>query len=116
MPIDEPYNVYRERLTSQFHGIALWSPNPVQSLYDYGRVSIGDVGYLRDGKFTRMFNVTLPWDDPSNGKLGTPDRYDPLERDFVVRRSEFDGAEYCSPQIISTVENDYNVQAQIPDK
>jgi hypothetical protein len=32
--------------------------------------------YLDNGVFLRMFNVTLPWDDPSNRLLGYPERYE----------------------------------------
>ena len=35
----------------------------------YAKVSIGDVGYVDEGAFIRMFNVTRvtrPWDDESN--------------------------------------------------
>jgi hypothetical protein len=42
-----------------FHN--LWNPNPPKTIYIY--VSIGDVGYVRDGVFIRMFNVILPWED-----------------------------------------------------
>ena len=117
MPVDQPFNVYREQLTSKYHGIALWRPNPVKGLYDCGHVSIGDVGYLCDGDFLRMFNVTLPWDDSSNEKLGKPDKYEPLEQGrFVnVRDSEFYEAEYHSPHG-AKVENAGNVQAETPDE
>lgn len=117
MPVNEPFNVYREQLTSKYHGIALWHPNPVKRLYDCGHVSIGDVGYLCDGDFIRMFNVTLPWDDSSNEKLGKLDEYKPLEQGhFVnVRDSEFYEAEYHSPQV-AKVDNAGYVQAESPDE
>ena len=63
--------VRRASLTCQ--GIALWDPNPPKELYD--RVSIGDVGYLQEGTFMRMFNVMLPGDDPSNRRLGYLEPY-----------------------------------------
>lgn len=122
MPVDEPFHVYREQLTSKYHGLALWNPNPVEGLYDCGHVSIGDVGYLCDGDFIRMFNVTLPWDHPSNRKLGRPEQYDTLELekddddDFVnVRGSEIFQVEYPSPHV-SKVENTGNIQAGTPDE
>jgi hypothetical protein len=120
--VDEPYHVYREQLTSKYHGLALWNPNPVEGLYDCGNVSIGDVGYLCDGDFIRMFNVTLPWDHSSNRKLGRPEEYDPLELekddddDFVnVRGSENFQAEYHT-RYVTKVENAGNVQAETPDE
>jgi hypothetical protein len=72
-----PYEVYRKQLSSLYHGIALWEPSPIRILYD--QVHIGDVGYVNEGFFYRMFNVTLPWDDPSNNRLGEPDNYKPLD-------------------------------------
>jgi hypothetical protein len=84
------FNVYRDQLASLSQGIALWNPPPLKDVYD--KVSIGDVGYLQDGSFVRMFNVMLPWDDPSNATLGDPEEYESLdcgrfrntiERDFA---------------------------------
>ena len=113
----EPFNIYREQLTSKYHGVALWNPNPAANLYDSARVSIGDVGYLCEGDFIRMFNVILPWNHPSNRKLGEPDVFRSLEQDnFVnVRSSESHQVEHYSPQV-SKVENAGNVHANIPDE
>jgi len=78
MPVGRPCNVYREQLIPLDHGHALWEPNPVEGFYD--RVTIGDVGYVMDGFFHRMFNVTLSWDDPSNHRHGVPPQcYEPLD-------------------------------------
>jgi hypothetical protein len=76
MPVDNtPSTVYRDQLSALSDGIALWNPAPQKKLHN--KVSIDDVGYLHDGMFIRMFNVILPWDDPSNGVLGKPEPYDP---------------------------------------
>jgi hypothetical protein len=117
MPVNQPFKVYREHLASEYHGTALWNPNPAERLYDCGRVSIGDVGYLCDGDFIRMFNVTLPWDDLSNAKLGIPNDFRSLEQGhFVdVRGSQFRQAEYHSP-CVSKVENAGNDQARTADE
>ena len=78
MSAGRPCDIYREQLIPLDHGHALWQPNPVEGFYD--QVTIGDVGYLSDGFFHRMFNVTLPWDDPSNQRHGVPpQRYEPLD-------------------------------------
>ena len=97
MPVDEPFNVYQKHLTSPYHGIALWNPNPVEGLYD--EVSIGDVGYICDGSFIRMFNVSLPWNDPSNEKLGKPEEFKTLELDSFTRENKIDPADYLSPHV-----------------
>ena len=72
-----PSDVYRKQLSSLYHGIALWNPDPVKKIYN--QVSIGDVGYVNRGYFYRMFNVTLPWDHPSNNKLCKAEPYEPLD-------------------------------------
>lgn len=72
------FDIYRDQLASLSRGLALWDPKPVKKYYD--KVSIGDVGYLHEGTFIRMFNVTLPSEDPLNKKLGvSPEFYEPLD-------------------------------------
>ena len=113
MPVEQPFNIYREQLSSLFHGLALWSPNP-EGLYD--QVAIGDVGYISKGVFIRMFNVTLPWDDESNRTLGIPKQYDLLDLDNVtIRHEKFVKREYYSRHV-SRNENINNVQAASPDE
>ena len=113
MPLPQAhYNVYREQLTSLYHGHALWEPDPA-NLYE--RVSVGDVGYVKDGYFFRMFNVRLPWDHPSNRVLGEPDHYEPVDLGpFVnIRESRLGRGEYHSRHV-STQEHNIGVQAQAP--
>ena len=57
----------------------------------YDKVSIGDVGFVLNGFFYRMFNVKLPWDDPLNQKISKdqPENYkamDPLSTQHVSRK------------------------------
>jgi hypothetical protein len=77
MPVDPPFTVYQDQLSELSHGLALWNPNPPKNIYN--NVSIGDVGYLHEGTFIRMFNVALPSNHPSNGLLGMPEYYEPLD-------------------------------------
>ena len=101
MPTNEPWNVYREQLSSLYHGIALWKPEPVEDLYD--KVSIGDVGYLQEGFFYRMFNVKLPWDDPSNQKFSKdpPENYEPMRPNlFAIHKTRFEKGDYYSPRVV----------------
>ena len=105
--VDQPFNIYREHLSSLHHGVALWDPNPVKKLHkNPNHVSIGDVGYLDSGAFIRMFNVTLPWNDPSNKLLGTPDEYERIKPKYLnfVRSGEIREGEYYSPHV-SKVDN-----------
>ena len=55
------YSIYCRQLFGKRHGLPLWEPEPKKSM----EVSIGDVGYLMQGGFYRIFNATLPKDDPS---------------------------------------------------
>ncbi|KAI0273934.1 hypothetical protein BGY98DRAFT_1178764, partial [Russula aff. rugulosa BPL654] len=99
MSVDQPFNIYREQLSSQFHGLALWDPKPVENLHKQpGHVSIGDVGYLDNGAFMRMFNVTLPWDDPSNKLLGRPGKYE-LIKPGNIRDNEIREGDYYTPHV-----------------
>ena len=113
MPVERPSNVYREQLSSLYHGLALWKPNPA-GMYDH--VSIGDVGYISRGAFIRMFNVTLPWDDHSNTRLGSKPPYDLLNSgDITSRRENFGKLEYYSRGVIRE-ENAGNMQAATPEQ
>ncbi|KAI0271317.1 hypothetical protein BC834DRAFT_1030811 [Gloeopeniophorella convolvens] len=105
------YNVYREQLASLYHGCALWEPDPA-NIYDC--VQVGDVGYLSEGYFFRMFNVLLPADDPSNQTLGNPS-YEPLNLGpFAnIRESRLSQGDYYSRNV-STREHNIGAQAQVP--
>ena len=107
MSVDQPFNIYREELSSLYHGLALWDPKPVENLHRQPvHVSIGDVGYLDNGAFIRIFNVTLPWDDPSNKLLGKPEKYEFIQciDPSYVRDNEMREGEYCTPNV-SKVDN-----------
>jgi hypothetical protein len=110
----QPSNVYREQLSSLYHGCALWRPEPVENLYD--KVSIGDVGYIYNGSFYRMFNVMEPWDKspPVNQRFGEPDQYKPLVLSPFVnhRQSRFSKGDYYSRNVSS--QEIHKVTAQTP--
>lgn len=113
MPLPQPhYSVYREQLTSLYHGHALWEPDPANI---YERVSVGDVGYVREGYFFRMFNVLLGSEHPSNRIIGEPEHYEPIDLGpFVnVRHSRLSRGDYHSRHV-STQEQNIGVQAQAP--
>jgi hypothetical protein len=79
MPVDLPpvSKVYQDQMTTLSHGLALWNPSPPKEIYD--KVTIGDVGYLHEGSFIRMFNVMLQWSHESNRTLGEPEFYESLD-------------------------------------
>ena len=109
------FTVYQEQLSELSRGLALWNPNPQNKIYN--RVSIGDVGYMHEGTFIRMFNVILPWNHPSNALLGNPEPYDfldcgPFNNTIEAR---FDKVDYYS-RFVTTETNASNLQAMSPDE
>ena len=110
--------VYRDQMTTLSHGLALWNPDPPKEIYD--KVSIGDVGYLHEGSFIRMFNVILPWSHKSNRALGEPEPYEPLDCGPFVNtlKRQFDRVKLCSCYVLAdTIQsNAGNGQATNPDE
>jgi hypothetical protein len=70
------YDIFREELGMKYPALGhpLWEPSP--GLYD--SVEVGDVGFIRGGKFHRLFNVLFPADHPSQN-FGVPEYHQPLE-------------------------------------
>jgi hypothetical protein len=110
-----PFNVYRDQLSALALGLALWNPSPPKHIYN--NVSIGDVGYLQDGTFIRMFNVMLSWDHPSNRTLGHPEPYEPLDCGPFANNlgGPFDKVEHYSRHV-SAETNAGNVGARGPEE
>ena len=77
-PLMAQYDIFRDQLAIKypFYGHALWEPNPGEL---YHAIEVGDVGYILQGKFLRLFNVLLPADHPSHEKSGVPESYEPLK-------------------------------------
>jgi hypothetical protein len=63
------YDIFREQLAIKYpaSGHALWEPIPG---IGYERVQIGEVGFIREGQFHRLFNALLPEDHPSLREFG----------------------------------------------
>ena len=68
--------VYADKLYGSGRGIPLWYPEQSAT----GEVQIGDVGFLYNGGFHRLFNVTVPPEHPLNSK-GVPDKFEQLHPD-----------------------------------
>jgi hypothetical protein len=70
------YDIFREQLAIKYpsYGHALWGPSPRDPNIP---VQVGDVGFVRRGKFHRLFNALLPADDPSHQR-GVPEYHEPL--------------------------------------
>jgi hypothetical protein len=71
------YDIFRDQLATRFsaHGYALWEPSPVDPSLP---TSIGDVGYINEGRFYRLFNILLPADDSSHLEYGVPANHQPF--------------------------------------
>ncbi|KAH9163728.1 hypothetical protein EDB89DRAFT_482398 [Lactarius sanguifluus] len=71
------YDTFREELLKAYpaFGHALWEPNPGE----YPPVEVGDVGFIREGQFHRLFNALLPEDHESHERFGVPDDHEPLQ-------------------------------------
>ena len=91
------WHIYRDRLATTYpaFGHALWEPNPEVG---QGPVEVGDVGYVREGKFIRLFNALLPASDASHEGISLPEYYKPLVIDIPnsVSTSTFRPNQYCS--------------------
>ena len=70
-----PAEVYAEQLSRLNYGFPLWHPDPPN---DAPEIQIGDVGFVRDGAFYRMFNATQPGDSLINGGH-VPPGHEPFE-------------------------------------
>ena len=66
--------VYSKELNSLSLGCPLWFPEPTDS----GEIQIGDVGFVRDGGFHRLFNITVSGDHGWN-RLGVPEAFAPID-------------------------------------
>jgi len=85
-----PCHIFRETLAIKYPdcGHALWKPSP-EGLYD--AVEVGDVGFIRNGCFRRLFNVFLPGSHPSHQSFGVPESHQQLRLKgppFVYKGSE----------------------------
>ena len=73
------FDTFREQLAIAFpaFGHALWEPDPGSN----PAVEVGDVGFVRNGKFYRLFNALLPANHPSheNSNFGVPEHHEQLQ-------------------------------------
>jgi hypothetical protein len=90
------YDIFRGRLATKFpsYGHALWEPSPPKLNCP---VEIGDVGFIREGRFHRLFNALLSADHPSH-ELGVPEYHEPLIPKLPdhICRGKLSPGHYCS--------------------
>ncbi len=71
------YDTYRGELGKAYPGFgyALWEPGPGEQ---NPPVEVGDVGFIREGQFHRLFNALLPANHGSHERFGVPEGHEPL--------------------------------------
>src|SRR5260221_12827549 len=101
-PSQAQHETFREELAIKYpaFGYALWEPG---SRARYHTVQVGDVGFIREGYFHRLFNVLHPasGDDSSDPSRGVPGRDDLLriKMDNHIGRSVEGYKEFLSKSI-----------------
>ncbi|KAF9786291.1 hypothetical protein BJ322DRAFT_779696 [Thelephora terrestris] len=59
------WQIYEEQMECLCYGHALWEPAPTS---EYTRISIGDVGFVRQGRFHLLFSAGLPLGERERGE------------------------------------------------
>lgn len=79
-------STYAGQLLDRGYGLPLWRPEPT----GFGEVEIGDVGFVDDGAFHRLFNAMRPRDDALNS-AGIPKGFVQLRMDerFLDRDDKY---------------------------
>jgi hypothetical protein len=98
------YNIFRDELGTKYpaYGHALWEPGPGGL---YISVEVGDVGFIRGGKFQRLFNVLLPRNHAHHQNFGVPEYHKPLKLKMQhhIHTSTLSPNDFCSREV--TVES-----------
>ena len=94
------YDIFRHHLLMKFpaYGHALWEPDPGNL---YPAVEVGDVGWVYQGKFRRLFNVFLPEDDPSHRNFGVPEYHEQLTLNIEnhIETGRLNAHNFCSTTV-----------------
>ena len=97
------YDIFREQLAIKYpaYGHALWEPSPWKR---HRPVEVGDVGFIRNGKFHCLFNALRSAEEQSN----VSEFYEQLVPRFSDHISEgtLSPNHYCSAGIIVEPEPD----------
>ena len=96
------YDIFRHHLVRKFSafGHALWEPNPGNL---FPAVEVGDVGFIREGKFHRLFNILLPAEDQSHEGFGVPEGYEQLTLNITnhINIGKLSPNNFCSAKVSS---------------
>ncbi|KAI9439189.1 hypothetical protein H4582DRAFT_122234 [Lactarius indigo] len=90
------YDIFRDLLGIKYPalGHALWEPSPGEL---YPPVEVGDVGFIREGKFHRLFNALLDAGHPSQ-TFGVPEYHVPLRPSLAkhIDNGTLSPTDFCS--------------------
>ena len=106
---------FRDELAIQYPtlGRGLWDPDPGGL---YNAVQVGDVGFIRHGYFTRLFNALSPQDHPSDH----PPESDPQFPHYLQRlqpktsnhiRTSIDHRKYFISKSVTNASREPNIGA-----
>jgi hypothetical protein len=98
------FEIFREQLAIKYpaHGHALWEPRPWQPDMP---VEVGDVGFIRNGRFHGLFNALRP----AEGQSSVPEYHEQLVPKFSnhITESPRSSNHYCSAGISVEPESEY---------
>ena len=96
------YITFREQIAIAHptYGYALWESDPGEQ---YPPLAVGDVGFIREGKFRRLFNALLSEDHQSHERFGVPGGHEPLQLSIPnhIDHGILDPSNICSRGVIS---------------
>ena len=99
------YDIFREQLAIKYpsYGHALWEPSPWKPDKP---VQVGDVGFIRNGRFHSLFNALRP----AEGQPNVPEHYEQLSPNFSdhISNGSLSSNHYCSPGISVEPEPDFH--------
>ena len=102
------YDIFREQLAIKYpaYGHALWEPSSWKPDSPNKSVEVGDVGFIRNGRFHCLFNALRSAEEQSN----VPEDHEklvPRVSDHISRGS-LSSNNYCSPGIIMEPEPEFH--------
>jgi hypothetical protein len=104
------HEIFREQLAIMYpsYGYALWEPRPINPNRP---VQVGDVGFIHEGRFFRLFSALLPADHPSQVH-GVPEYHEPLKPTLSdhISTVSLGPKNYCSSGV--KVEDDPGYQSR----
>jgi hypothetical protein len=104
-------SIFREELALRYpaHGHALWEPDP-GGLYE--AVEVGDVGFIRNGYFHRLFNAlrppVVPSDSDASHGLKYPPKLQPRNPNHI-RKDRDNHQDFCSPNVRKQLQEIYSL-------